>query len=707
MRNPGEIRQVEAKIQASPAFSAAPTADRGELRRLVELLPRAYHVISKGMGERLEPGSTGSFVGVLESPLALVRRAASGVWIMEAIFADIDTGRRVQVTRMAANVNEAIARSIVDRFNEGCADRPVFLRGAMDVSPRMFDSRMSLSEHHAFGAGFERTYREMGSRSVLLPIYPLTGNQKQADVRREQTEGLRLAKADPDAFHLATLDFQLSPEIAGVLEAAGCQVLDLLVAVRALHGDYLMPPHQVAPLLGGSSLPHRRMELPRAVRTLCSMDRFSDEPPVSAVSLRQPIELSGLLSRWKFRPTGAQARVVAEIAQQFRDRDTRERLVQGDVGAGKTAVIAAAAALMFVQGYSTVLCAPTEILANQLADAMRSHIDSMLGSLAAGRVVRYKSNSSQKAKDALLKRQSRAPLVVVGTHGAVRAPVANLGLAVFDEEHRFSREVKRVLREDHPSSHLLQVTATPIPRSLAATVYGGALVSVLDEYPAGRQAIASRVVEEDIRATVIEAIRDAVGRGGRAYVVCPAIGSQLMAGAEQWSEDLAEALMPSGVAVGLIHGEMSPRAADDALSAFKRGETAVLVGTSIMAVGVDVPEATLMVILDPQMMGVAQLHQIRGRVGRGEAASECLFCPVQPISDEQRNRLHFVASTQDGFALAEFDLEQRGAGSLDGVSQSGGDLDWTWFSSESEAVLAHLESVRAAQRDEHIFDYGF
>lgn len=673
----------------------------------MQRLPRAYHVITEGLVPKLLKAGRGIFIGSPVRPLTVVRRTSTGVCFMEGSFADIETGKEILVSRVASGVSEQTARGIAASFNRNCEGRPVMLKGVLDPSPFMFAPKLQISEYHAFGVGFERTVLGLAGRSFALPIYPLSGDEKQADVRRAMLDSLRLAKADPAAFARFTRDFQLDPQIEQALIAGGSPVMDLLVAARALHGDYLLHDRHVAPMLAGVSPFHRRLDLPRAVQVLCSMSRYSSEPAVPAVEMRKPMSVPALLKQWRFPATEAQARVVGELAEQFTARDTRERLLQGDVGAGKTAVIASAAAMMLVQGYSSVVCAPTDILATQLADALRQHIAAMLGEASANKVVRYQSESTQKTKDALLKKQARTPLIIVGTHGAVRAPVANLGLAVFDEEHRFARDVKMALREAHPKSHLLQVTATPIPRSLAATLYGGALVSVLDQRPAGRVPIESRVVTRNIDAVMLAEIRAAVAAGGRAYVVCPAIDSPQMAGAEEWKDRLRDALAADGIDVGVVHGGLSQRSVNHAITAFKEGSTQVLVGSTILAVGVDVPEATLMCVMDPHMLGVAQLHQVRGRVGRGLAASKCLLCPTQPIEQEQLDWLEYVAGTQDGFALAEFDLQQRGVGSLNGVAQSGGDLDWTWFAKESAIVHDHLESLRAERNQDDVFDFRF
>lgn len=707
MRKPQDTQPNDSVARNATPAAVAQVLTATAANALLQRIPRAYHVLTEGLTAKLIKSGRGLFVGHPMRPMIVARRTSTGVSFMEGSFADIETGKEILISRVISGVSESTASGIASSFNRSCEGRAVMLRGVLDQSPFMFAPKLQIAEHHVFHPGFESTMRSLGGRNLFLPIYPLAGEDKQSEVRRFMAEALRAAKADPATFAQLGADFQVAPDIERALADGDCSVMDLLMAVRALHGDYLFLDRHVMPVLSGVSPFHRRLELPRAVQVLSSMSRYSSEPAVSAVEMRKPLSAATLLKQWRFPATEAQARVVGELADQFLARDTRERLLQGDVGAGKTAVIASAAAMMLVQGYSSVICAPTDILATQLAEAVRQHVEAMLGEGSAAKVVRYQSESTQKTKDALLKKQARTPLIIVGTHGAVRAPVLNLGLAVFDEEHRFARDVKMALREAHPLSHLLQVTATPIPRSLAATIYGGALVSVLDQRPAGRMPIESRVVTDDPVGIMLPEILAAVSAGGRVYVVCPAIDSPQMAGAEEWKERLRGLLAADGIEVGVVHGGLSSKSVNQALTAFKSGSTQVLVGSTILAVGVDVPEATLMCVMDPQMLGVAQLHQVRGRVGRGLAASKCLLCPTQPIEQEQREWLDYVAATQDGFALAEFDLKQRGVGSLDGVAQSGGDLDWTWFAKESAIVLDHLESLRAERSRDEVIDYGF
>jgi ATP-dependent DNA helicase RecG len=661
------------------------------------------------MASRLVVGNNGAFVAEKVSPMKITHRSAYGMTVMGGYFKPVGGRNPILISRVVQGVKESVAESMCNSFNSACGDNAVLLAGRVAIAFDGSSLEMKLADHHVFAPNFRDTYLGLPEgRGIALPIYPLTEGVRQPAMRTAMAELLADYKKSSGAFSSALSYYQLDPDLADQLSGAELNAVALDVALRGVHGDYILPIRHLTALTSGRSAFHKRLELPKMVAALSGQPRFSDEAPQTAVPLRSTLGERGLLGGWMFPPTDAQARVVGEIADQFRSQDVRTRLVQGDVGAGKSAVIATAAAMLLGQGLSTVIAAPTEILANQLAETIARHIGAMCGERAQAQVIRYKTGLSQKGRDALLAKQAKSPLVLVGTHGVAGAPVANLGLAVFDEEQRFSSLVKQQMRNEHPRSHLMLVSATPVPRTLASTLHAGSLVSVIDQRPAGRAPIETSLAVGDhadgvIKAAVLKAIR----AGGQVYMVCPAIDSTAMAGVLDVKDRMAEWLKPQGIEVGLAHGEMSSAAADKAIESFKRGETRVLVGTTILAVGVDVPQATLMVVYDPQMMGVAQLHQIRGRVGRGSAPSECIFAPGPAVNEEQLERLAYVASTLDGFELAEFDLSMRGAGDFAGVAQSGGDIDWPWFAKEADVVVGYLEARRDALRREVTIDFGF
>jgi ATP-dependent DNA helicase RecG len=380
------------------------------------------------------------------------------------------------------------------------------------------------------------------------------------------------------------------------------------------------------------------------------------------------------------------------------------RLVQGDVGAGKT-VVALRAMLQAVDaGRQAAMLAPTEVLAAQHARSLRALLGPLAqagelgGSDIATRVTLLTGSLGAKAKrQALLDAQSGEAGIVVGTHALIqdRVGFAELGLVVVDEQHRFGVEQRDALRARDAQlvPHMLVMTATPIPRTVAMTVYGDLEVSALRELPAGRSPIATTVVPLAERPSwfksVWRRVREEVAAGHQAYVVCPRVGDPKLAedAEDEPPEEESEARRPplavldvlpklaegelAGLRLGLLHGKLPADEKDAAMRAFERGELDVLVATTVIEVGVDVPNATAMVILDAERFGLSQLHQLRGRVGRGSAAGVCLLVTEMPAATAARTRLDAIADTTDGFALAQLDLELRREGDVLGALQSG------------------------------------
>ena len=381
--------------------------------------------------------------------------------------------------------------------------------------------------------------------------------------------------------------------------------------------------------------------------------------------------------------TGAQARVIDEIHHDMASVVPMHRLLQGDVGAGKTLVAVSALLVAVDGGCQGALMAPTEVLAEQHGRA----IEAMLGDLSVddptnllgARPIRVEvltsSTAAAQRRDVLDGLASGAVDLVVGTHALIQDTVAfhRLGIAVVDEQHRFGVEQRAALRDKAGAAvpDLLVMTATPIPRTAAMTVYGDLDVSVLDELPPGRTPIATRRVSGDAgRSTVWHAIRDQVAAGRQAYVVCPLVEESErveVASAEQTYDDLASHAL-RGLRLGLLHGRMSSADKESVMAAFREGDIDVCVATTVIEVGVDVPNATLMAIVDADRFGIAQLHQLRGRVGRGRHASTCWLITED---DEDNPRLAALESTTDGFELAEVDLALRGEGTLMSTAQKG------------------------------------
>jgi len=381
-----------------------------------------------------------------------------------------------------------------------------------------------------------------------------------------------------------------------------------------------------------------------------------------------------LLESLPFRTTQAQARVLEEIEADLALAQPMLRLVQGDVGCGKTLVAAIAATRAIETGHQVALMAPTELLADQHARNFRRWFEP-LGIEVALATGRQTGKSREGVRLAL--REGRAPLVI-GTHALFQEGVefASLALAIVDEQHRFGVHQRLSLREkgarDGRQPHQLIMTATPIPRTLAMTAYADLDVSIIDELPPGRTPVVTAALAEARRHEVVARIRAACLAGRQAYWVCPLIDeSEEMPfqAAEETAASLAAALPDLTIAV--IHGRMPGAAKELTMRRFKDGEIQLLVATTVIEVGVDVPNATLMVIENAERMGLAQLHQLRGRVGRGHHASSCLLLYRGPLSPMARERLAVMRNTNDGFEVARRDLELRGPGEVLGTRQTG------------------------------------
>ena len=371
-----------------------------------------------------------------------------------------------------------------------------------------------------------------------------------------------------------------------------------------------------------------------------------------------------------FKPTGAQKRVLAEIAHDMAAPHPMYRLLQGDVGSGKTLVAAEAAIIAIENGYQVAVLAPTEILAAQ----HYFYFKKLFQKLGYTTILLTGSNTAREKMQ--LKKLAAAGLakVVIGTHALLEADVefAKLGFAVVDEQHRFGVEQRQKLLEKGAHPDILVMTATPIPRTLALTVYGDLDVSVIDEMPPGRIPIITKHVEDARVEQVYSFLQTHIDRGFQAYVVYPVIEeseTQAMKAAQKMHEHLSKAVFPS-VSVGLLHGKMPPDDKEAAMEKFQRGETNILVSTTVIEVGVDVPNATVMVIEQAERFGLAQLHQLRGRVGRGAEQSYCILV-TEKMNPTASERIRTLVESCDGFYIAEMDMKLRGPGEFFGTRQSG------------------------------------
>ncbi|WP_238371426.1 ATP-dependent DNA helicase RecG [Heliomarina baculiformis] len=377
-----------------------------------------------------------------------------------------------------------------------------------------------------------------------------------------------------------------------------------------------------------------------------------------------------VLASLPYRPTGAQMRAVAEITEDMDLPQRMNRLLQGDVGAGKTLVAFMAMLIAVEAGGQGVMMAPTEILARQHLEGLRPLAEE------AGVVLEILTGRDKGAE----RRQKLAALaegkiqILVGTHAVFQPDVhfRDLRLAIVDEQHRFGVRQRMELGAKGEKADVLVMTATPIPRSLALAQYGDMDVSILDEKPPGRKPIKTAVVNTERMGEVVGHLQRAIQEGRQCYWVCPLVDeSELvdLTAAEERFKRLRAVLGDENV--GLVHGQMPPAEKDAAMRDFQDGKTKVLVATTVIEVGVNVPNASIMVIERAEIFGLAQLHQLRGRVGRGEAESTCLLLYQPPLSETGRRRLDVLRSTEDGFVIAETDLEMRGAGDMIGTAQSG------------------------------------
>ena len=384
----------------------------------------------------------------------------------------------------------------------------------------------------------------------------------------------------------------------------------------------------------------------------------------------QNTDLSAFYAALPFRLTGAQNRAITEILADFRRGAPMNRLVQGDVGAGKTMVAAAAAYCAIQNGRQSALMVPTEILAEQHYHSL-SRLLSPLG-ITVGLLT-----GSMKEKDKKAVRTALADgslQLAIGTHALLSEATTfhDLGLVIADEQHRFGVAQRSKLSAKGHDPHLLVMSATPIPRTLALIMYGDLDVSILDELPPGREVVDSFLVGESYRPRINAFIRKQVAEGHQCFVVCPAVeeNEELnIKSAQLWAETLQTAVFPD-LRVSLLHGQMKGTEKESIMTAFARGEADILVATTVIEVGVDVPNATLMVIEDADRFGLSQLHQLRGRVGRGKAKSYCILTSHNR-NTETLQRLKAFCKTTDGFRIAEEDLKMRGPGDFFGQRQSG------------------------------------
>ena len=504
---------------------------------------------------------------------------------------------------------------------------------------------------------------------TLTPVYPSTAGVSQAYLR----------KAVAGVLSRLRLDDTLPPD-----ELARQQLPAFDASLRLLHAP---ATDALADLEDGRHPALRRLKFDELLAQQLAQQRArAQRRRWTAPTLRRDAPDDGLVQRLlamlPFALTAAQRRCSDEIAADLGQPVPMHRLLQGDVGSGKTVVAALAAAQAIAAGWQCALMAPTEILAAQHARKLADWLEPLgvrVAWLSGSQGRRERAAALQAAADGTAQ-------LILGTHAVIQAQVrfARLGLAIVDEQHRFGVAQRLALRDSVRAGtgdaglqpHLLMMSATPIPRTLAMALFGDLDVSTIDELPPGRSPVGTRVFSAERRAEVIARVCSLVAQGRQVYWVCPLVEeSEALdlqnAVAAHAELDAALAALPGRPRAGLLHGRMKPADKREAMRAFAGGETRLLVATTVIEVGVDVPTASLMVIEHAERFGLSQLHQLRGRIGRGATRSECLLLFSGPLSPAARERLAAMRDLSDGFALAQKDLELRGPGELLGLRQSG------------------------------------
>jgi ATP-dependent DNA helicase RecG len=497
----------------------------------------------------------------------------------------------------------------------------------------------------------------------LTPVYPSVEGLGQARWLKLSDQALALLEQN-----ILELEELLPADLRGKLH-----MMSLEDAIRYIH----RPPAgaDVAALVERRHPAQQRLALEELLAHNLSMQRLHQrQRQFRAPVMDRPSELEhDFIERLPFSLTGAQLRVIDEIHRDLALSHPMQRLVQGDVGSGKTVVAAMAALRAMGNGYQTAITAPTELLAEQHLRSFTDWLEPM-GMKPAWLSGKVTGKARQKTLEAI---REGVPLVI-GTHALMQEGVQfkQLGLVIVDEQHRFGVHQRLSLldkaSETSLHAHQLIMTATPIPRTLAMTAYAGLETSVIDELPPGRKPVITVAISNDRRNEVIARVAAACAEGKQAYWVCTLI-EESDAVQAQAAEDVARELQTglSEVNVGLIHGRMKTADKQDVMSRFKEGGIQLLVATTVIEVGVDVPRASLMIIENAERLGLAQLHQLRGRVGRGDQQSSCVLMYNPPIGPLARERLDILRKTSDGFRIAEKDLELRGPGEVLGTRQTG------------------------------------
>lgn len=577
-------------------------------------------------------------------------------WSAAAKAADCENGAQVSIkATMIKPVREHMVRRGMTLYKCSFSDGDTIINVTIFNNKYLANSLKLYEDYILFGKLEKRlTSAEMSSPQIekaesnidIHPVYPATDrlNSKAiAKVARTALEALpefeeTLPKEIRDKYRLAPLDF----------------------AIRQIH----FPDSRENAIIARKRLIFEEL----LVLQLGLLKLKSKKKTKTNIRIKTDFtrEFYSLLP---FEPTGAQRRAIVECVADMSSEYPMNRLIQGDVGSGKTAVAAGIIYTAVKNGYQAALMAPTEILANQ-------HFGTLSPMLSASgiRVELLTGSTPAKEKREIKKRLMDGEIdLIIGTHAIIQNDVEfkELGLVITDEQHRFGVNQRASLALKGEEVHTLVMSATPIPRTLALMIYGDLDISVLDELPPGRQPVRTDVVNSTYRKRIYDFIKKAIARGEQAYIVCPLVDGEepTMASAEKYAEGLANGAF-YGYNIGILHGKMKPKAKDEIMRAFSEGSVKVLVSTTVIEVGVDVPNATIMVIENAERFGLSQLHQLRGRVGRGNAGSYCILISDSE-GDSAQERLQIMKKYSDGFKIADEDLKQRGPGDFFGSRQHG------------------------------------
>ncbi|WP_279130453.1 ATP-dependent DNA helicase RecG [Photobacterium phosphoreum] len=590
-----------------------------------------------------------------------INRVAPGQYLTvqgEVSHCSIQFGKRKMLT---VKIGDGTGSVTLKFFNFNASMKNSFSDGKQvkaygEIKGSQFGLEIIHPDYHLFS---EPT--ALSAEETLTPVYPTTDGLRQTTLRNLTDQALSLLEKSAVT--------ELLP--AGLYD----QQMTLAQALQVMHRP--TPDISLEQFDAGKHPAQKRLILEELLAQNLSMLalRSKGQQHQSWSFTPQDTLKQQLLASLPFTPTGAQQRVVADIEADLGKSQPMMRLVQGDVGSGKTLVAALAALRAIEHGYQVALMAPTELLAEQHALNFTQWLNPM-GIEVGWMAGKLKGKAREKE---LVRIASGDAKMVVGTHALFQDQVVfnNLALIIIDEQHRFGVHQRLDLREKGAASgyypHQLVMTATPIPRTLAMTAYADMDTSVIDELPPGRTPIQTVALPDSRRPQIIERIRAACQQEGRqTYWVCTLIDESEVLEAQAASDTADELtrLLPE-LKVGLVHGRIKPKEKQAIMASFKAGEIDLLVATTVIEVGVDVPNASLMVIENPERLGLAQLHQLRGRVGRGEIASHCVLLYHAPLTKTAQKRLAVLRESSDGFVIAQRDLEIRGPGELLGTKQTG------------------------------------